>query len=174
MATLTRKNGSLLSFSAEELGQALAAMRLVGQARAYRASQEICFLNASQGLVIIDISWMVGLRLSETFEARPAPANPFGIAFWADDLLRDVNAALLASGFIGGIPLTNLAEAHLAYWEIGGEGSYLLSSNLVKFVGVFGQEPAILRTLAGGANISLTQTSDIITIAASGLLSDET
>ena len=79
MATLTRRNGTAVTFSSAELNTILAALRLSGQARAF--DRDVAFMSTETGLLLGDTSWNVGLRLAETFEVRSDDTLPFGIAF---------------------------------------------------------------------------------------------
>ena len=66
MATLPLVGGDSKSWSPSRLAEILAAMRLANQARA--TIDEIVFMNAGFGLLIVDPSWNVGLRLSEQYD----------------------------------------------------------------------------------------------------------
>ena len=109
--------------------------------------------------VAVDLSWNVGIRLAESYEARPAPSFPFGIGFWDQDAVVNVNAALVASGYSGPVPVLSLAEAHLAYYDIAAEGTYVTTEaplgtqSLVIDGGTFGMQPARLRPLQAGAGV---------------------
>ena len=72
MATLPLVNGGSLSWSPSRLAEILAALRLANQARA--TVDDLVFMNAGFGLLVVDPSWNVGLRVSEQFEVRPAPS----------------------------------------------------------------------------------------------------
>ena len=172
MVTLQRRYGTR-TFSTAELTQTLAALRLANQARAYRSTEQLCFLNAGRGLLIADIAVPVNLRLSESFEARPVATNPFGLGFFVAETSSDVNEALQASGYVGAVPLTNLAEAFLAFWDVAAEGVYISQISdgtaelLVDFPGVFGAEPARLRRVAAGDGIHVTVENDILRFSTS-------
>ena len=101
MATLTRRNGTQVTFSTAELTTILGSLRLSGQARAF--DRDVAFMSTETGLLLGDTSWNVGLRLAETFEVRSADTLPFGLAFFADEARYDVQQALATSGYVLGV-----------------------------------------------------------------------
>ena len=103
-----------MSFTVPELTTILGALRLGNQARAFR--NDVAYMAAEVGLLLVDTSWNVGLRLAEVFEVRPDTTMPFGIAFFNDEAQLTVHQALAASGYTGTLPVTNLANAALASW----------------------------------------------------------
>jgi len=168
MATLQLAAGNSRSWSATALNGIIANLRLANQARSY--SDGIAFMNAGFGLLIVDASWNVGLRLSEQYEARPASTFRFGIGFALDDLLLDVDAALAGAGYSRPMPISSLASAYMTFYDIGG-GAYVTTPNgtgvsLVHTSGVFGTEPASIKRLVAGGGITLTQSSDGLIVTA--------
>ena len=166
MATLTRRSGITVTFGVSELNTILAALRLNGQARAF--SNDVAFANTEIGLLIIDVSWNVGLRLAEVYEVRPDDTMPFGLGFFIDEARQTVHQALASSGYIGPLPLTNLADASMVFW--GSEGRVYVTSagagaSLVSSEGLFGGVAGRIRSLQAGAGISVTMQNDVVVLA---------
>ena len=167
MATLTRRNGGLVTFSTAELNTILSALRLSGQARAF--NNDVAFMSTETGLLLGDTSWNVGLRLAETFDVRQDDTLPFGLAFFADEARYDVHQALAASGYVGSLPLTNLAHAALAFW--GSEGRFYVTTagsgtSLVASEGLFGGLAGRIRSLQAGSGISVALQNDVVVLTA--------
>ena len=169
MATLPRASGGQQTFSPSALNEILGGLRLAGQSRAWR--DDICYMNATYMLLIVDTTWNVGLRFTELFEARPAPTLRFGLGFYADELQLDVDQALLASGYTGPTPVADLGSVFMAVWDGGGLGAYAqavdtVGMSLVRHGGVFAGSPALIKRISAGANISMLQYPELIEISA--------
>ena len=156
-------------FTTAELTTLLGALRLSRQARAF--DRDVAFMSTETGLLLGDTSWNVGLRLAETFEVRQDDTLSHGLAFFADEARYDINQALAASGYTGSLPVSNLANAALAFW--GSEGRVYVTSastagtSLVASEGLFGGLAGRIRSLQAGTGMSVTLQNDAVVLSAS-------
>jgi len=127
-------------------------------------------MNAGFGLLIVDPSWNIGLRLSEQYEARPTPSYRLGLGFALDDLILDVDQALLGSGYSGITPIADLATAYMTFWA-SGSGAYATDAEtngatLVQsgYGGIFAAQPARLKRIRVGSGLTMLSLPEAVEI----------
>jgi len=167
VATLQRRNGSQ-TFKAEDLARILASLRLSNQAKAYQSTPQLCFMNATFGLLVVDVAVPTNLRLCETFDVRFDSERPYGLAFFAAEALLDINEALQASGFAGPTPVASVDAVNMTFWGDGG-GDYVRNAGavgaaIVRSGGVFGISAAQARRLTATGALDIEELSDTINL----------
>jgi hypothetical protein len=166
MPFLTKASGTTVSFTEAELAQITVQLAAAGQARCSGAQGITHVLVGTSGLLSVDSEWVIGRRLLELHTLEALPANPFGLVFSHGAAQRTLHEALLASGFLGSAPAT-LADVYML--QTNAEARvYLAEGQLVAEQGVFDTQPAVLKTLVAGANVTLVEDEASVTISSSG------
>lgn len=178
--TLIKADGSTHSWTAEDLSAVLARMIAGGQAVCVGANG-IAMMNARDGLLLVDAEWVIGRRLTELFTVEARSGQPYGIGFINDSVVVSVNTALESCAYSGIIPITDLAQVHMVYYDAGSskyaQDASASGVKLVKSEGVLGGDSAKIKTLLAGTGVTLDGGTDSVTISAPadsrlGLLDD--
>jgi len=156
---LKRVDGSVASYSAAEceriLGH-LAASGVAGTAQTTSNGSEIFFWAASPYLLIADLGWQVGRRMSEMFVVAVDVDQPLGLRFQSDEGYYDLQTALQMAGWSGGgvlDPIALLEQVHMTMYRSPLDlGQYATNAGteedgvpLVVFGGVNNRPAEILR-----------------------------
>jgi hypothetical protein len=166
MPFLTKASGETISYTEAELAQIIVQLAAAGQARCSGSQGITHVLVGTSGLLSVASEWVIGRRLLELHTIEALPANPFGLAFSHGAAQRTLHEALLASGYLGGLPGA-LAEVHMLQTN-GETKAYLAEGQLVADQGIFDTQPAVLKSLVAGANVALTEDEATVTIPSSG------
>jgi len=144
---LTKADGVVVEFPLAELAQALAHLVAGGVTRCQGHSGVTLLSVGGTGLLLVDTSWYIGRRLTETYTVVSEASFPHGVAFQQASSMFTLAQALAGAGFAGAF--TDLAQVYMAtYTPAGGAQTYLAPSPLVEDEGVFQTRPAKIRRLA--------------------------
>ena len=95
-------DGNLVGFSQYELERILAhlaASGVVGSTR--QGASDVWYYAASPYLLLMDLGWNVGRRLSELFQVSLDDTQPFNLRVQSGEAFTDLQGALVASGYGG-------------------------------------------------------------------------
>ena len=174
---LRRVDGSFAEFSNAECEQILAHLTAAGAAST--AAQEtsngsqIFFWAASPYLVLADLAWSVGRRMSELFIVAVDRSQPFSLRFQSDDAYYSLQDALAMSGWSGEDPetLDDLKKVYMTVYESEFSiDAYCVNTydgdeeavQLVRYGGG-GLRPAEIRQLRAGRDLTVAMDRSTIT-----------
>ena len=168
MAILTRKDGSVATWTSAELELMLAHLA-AAESAGCENNEDIFFMASSPFLLIIDLRWTVKRRLAESFQLQEDRALPFNIRLVSSQRCYNLSEALFASGYSGPV-VTDLSVVYMALYESNTQtGTYAqnvgVGASLVKNEG-FGENPAEIKSLVANNGIQLTETDSEIVIKA--------
>ena len=139
------------------------SMLLADSALAY--SDNLAYLRLGPYLAAADTDAHFNRRMLEAHDGVYEPANTPPFEFRAGAANKDLEQALLDSGYAGAVPVV-LSQVHWAVFEVS-PGVYVEEdSNLVLSGGAFGGEAAKLRMVLAGPNVTLTEGEGTLTISA--------
>lgn len=170
---LKRVDGLTVGFSQYELERILshlAASGVVGSTR--QGSADVWYFAASPYLLLLDLGWNVGRRLSELFQVSLDNTQPFNLRFQNGEAFTDLNGALAASGYSGQRVETEeeLEKVYMAIYQsqYNGRNKYAQSvgngESLVFAQGGADGFPALLHSIAGSPNVFVDLMEDGLTL----------
>ena len=164
MITLSRADGSSVTYEETEL--AAISTGLEASNNQHSVANGIAFIRTGTGrLLILDVDALHNRKLLETYAIHYDGTFLYNLKFTSSNVEFPLDAALDGVGFSNLTPISSLASIFAAQYAVAANQQYLKASNLVKTQGTLGTAPAEIKTLVGGTQISLVETSDDVTIS---------
>ena len=170
---LYRYDGTVRAYTATELSALLTRLIAQGQTSCL-GNDDVSMIRVDNvGVLLVDVAWVVGRRLSELYIPISDSTMPFGLR-WT--LLGQgaytLTQALSGSGYVGLSTVTDLSTVHMLLF-MSAALPYLEAGQLVAEQGYVENVAARLKTLAAGDNIELTTEGEVITISTSAALASD-
>ena len=166
---LIKASGDTHSWTALELGAILARMLASEQVLCVGA-EGIAFMNARDGLLLVDAEWTIGRKLTESFTVEARSGQPYGIGFISGATVVSVNAALSQCGYSGTTPVANLASVYMLYFDVSSakyaQNATVSGVGLIQSEGILGGASAKIKTLIAGSGVTLDGGTNSVTVSA--------
>ena len=156
-------DGRQVEFTEQELGSTLSRLQALDQSYC-TGSYDVAHIRVGGSLLLLDVGWVTGRRLLESFAIAQDLSRPFGLRFSAGSAQYSLEEALSAAGYVGAA-VTELSQVYMAMFAAAAQG-YLAPGQLVADVGAFQTSPAVLKVLEAGAGVTITEQTDKLVLAA--------
>ena len=98
--TLTLHDSRQVEFTGQELSST--RVRLQTHDQSYcTGSHDVAHIRVGASLLLMDVGWIVGRKLIESFSIAQDLARPFGLKFTTGSIQYSLEDALAAVGYVG-------------------------------------------------------------------------
>ena len=162
--TLSRANNTSTTYTTIELASLITSLEASNSQHV--VANGIAFYRISAlRMLILDVDALHNRRLVETYAIQHDATTPYNVSFTSNNITFNLDDALDAVGHSNLTPVASLSSIFVAVYEVASSSQYLEASNLVKDQGTYALAPAEIKTLVGGTQIELVETSDAVTVS---------